>query len=141
MGWFGEWFGSKGDEPVSLFGNALQNAAAQAGFGTALSDPGHSHQIGAGIGHVNMSQAQQNAINQQFAAMANQLGAHAHSVTPPPPRKLEPSWGVNITKVENGFMVVITDNMTGQSTRYIATDLAGVTDMITVGLVTARLES
>jgi hypothetical protein len=48
---------------------------------------------------------------------------------------------VNITKVENGFMVVITDNMTGQSTRYIATDLAGVTDMITVGLVTARLES
>jgi hypothetical protein len=133
MSWIGEWFGSKGDEPVSIYGDGL--------FGSAMGvvDPGHSHQIGMGM--ANSFQNQQNAINQQFAAMANQLGAHAHSVTPPPPRKIEPSWGVNITKVENGFMVVITDNMTGQSTRYIATDLAGVTDMITVGLVTARLES
>jgi hypothetical protein len=147
--WFGKakaWFVHKGDEVSDPFSGSGVGVPANSGVGNAIGVVSPNSGLMQSMGISGQMQQHQNAINQQYAALANQMGAqqlgqydpgHSHGVR----RKPEPSWGVSITKVENGFMVVVTDNLTGDSSRYIATDMQAVTDMIAVGLVTARLES
>ena len=102
----------------------------------SIIDPGHSHSIAAQLSQY------QNQINQ---SMANQLGQmnsyHGGSQPAPQPAKKAPSWNVNIVKVENGFMVTVTDYVTNKSLQYIASDISNVTEMIAAGLVTGRMES
>jgi len=159
--WLGVFFGDKGAEPVDIFSDKEKDVSAAdpfsgsgvqglGSFGNAIGAVNQNPQHGL-LQSMGVAQSQQNALSQQYASLANQMSGnpwqanidpgHSHQVFPTATRKVDPSWGVNITKVENGFMVVVTDNQNGTSTRYIAADVEAVTDMIAVGLVTARLEA
>ena len=109
-------------------------------YGSSMLDPGHTHGIAA------MTNAQLQAYqNSMMNQMANQIGNSSYhggsQPAPQPAPKKAQSWNVNIVKVENGFMVTVTDYVTNKSLQYIASDISNVTEMIAAGLVTGRMES
>lgn len=145
MKWLGEWFGSKGDEPVSIFGSGLgqDNSAGLLGSAIGSSQLGLSDMSSIANQMMNQQAAYNNSLSSQIqgiGAYINQAPDPGHSHYVAPPMKPNTSWIVAITKVENGFALTVTDSATRKAATYIATDVEGVTQMIATGLVSLRVE-